>query len=163
MSLWLLIPLLTFAAIIHSTLLSAISIAGYKLDFTLMLVVARGLTARRGDAFLWGLILGIVLDLLSGFPFGTFTFALTLIGALTALDEMDALRDNLIFIPVVMILATLLEHVLTLTILTLTNSQVTWSDNLLAVTLPSAILNTLAFPLIYFPVQWLAARTENRA
>ncbi len=162
MTLWLLIPLLAFAAIVQSTILPVVAVAGYRFDLALMIVVARGLSSRRGNAFEWGLILGLFLDLASGLPFGTLTIALTLIGAVTALEFVEALRGNLVFIPAAMLVATLIEHVVVLAVLALLNRPVDWNDYLLALTLPSAILNTLALPLVYFPLQWLDARMETR-
>ena len=162
MSLWLLIPLLAIAAIIQSTLVPDLLIAGFKLDFTLMLVLSRGLTAQDGKAFGWGLGLGVFLDLASGLPFGSLTLALTIIGALTSLEIVDGLRGNLIFAPAAMIVATLVEHVIVLTLLALTNHTVEWSDYLISVTLPSAILNTFFLPVVYFPVLWLTGRRESR-
>ncbi|MBI3914778.1 MAG: rod shape-determining protein MreD [Chloroflexi bacterium] len=162
MSLWLLIPLLAFIAITQSTLLPFISIAGYRFDLALMVVVARGLTTRRGDAFVWGLIAGLFLDLISGLPFGTLTLALTLIGALTALEFVESLRGNLLLVPSAILIATLVEHLMILTILALFNRAVDWNEYLLSLTLPTAILNTLAFWIAYFPLQWLAERFEPR-
>ncbi len=163
MSLWFLIPFLAVIAAVQAALLPALDVAGYRFDLALMIVVARGLSTRSGDAYLWGLFLGIFLDLTAGLPFGTLTFALTLIGAFTALDAVNAVRGNLLFIPAAMLVATLCEHLIILATLALFNRAVDWNDYLLGLTLPTALLNTLALGLLYFPMQWLAARFEARA
>ncbi len=155
MSLWLLNPLLALAAIFQSTFIPALSIAGFKLDLALMLVVARGVAPRGDDAFVWGLLLGSFLDIISGAPLGTFTLALTLVGALTAWNALSGVRGNLVFIPAAMVVATLTQHLVVLTVLSLFARPVDWNASLLFITLPSAILNTVVLPVVYFPMQWL--------
>jgi cell shape-determining protein MreD len=45
-----------------------------------------------------------------------------------------------------------------LAILSTLGWQIAWNDYLLRVTLPTAVLNTVAFPLAYFPLQRLYRR-----
>lgn len=158
MTYWLLILSLALVAIVQATLVPLIAIGGFKLDLALMLVVAWGLLSAPGAAAVWGFIAGIFLDLVSGLPFGTQTFALTSIGLLMGPAQTTISRSNVVLPPAAMLVATLIYNILILGILSLLNWPIPWSDYLLRVTLPTAILNTIALPLVYFPLQWLQRR-----
>jgi rod shape-determining protein MreD len=162
MPLWILIPLLALCAIIQITILPQVPIFGYKPDLALALVVTWALLAPVGEAAVWGFIVGLFLDLASGLPFGIHTLALTTLGWLIGWGQATFFRGNLLAPPMAMILATLVHNVIGLAILALFNWQIHWSDYLLRITLPSAILNVLVLPLVYIPLRRLArwARPE---
>lgn len=158
MSLWILIPFLVFVSIVQVAWLPLISIFGIKIDLALIVVVAWGLIGPFGQAAQWGFILGILLDLASGFPFGIHTLTLTVIGLLVGWSQRTFFRGNLVTPPAMMIAATLLDHVLILALLSLSKPSIAWSDYLLRITLPSALLNTLAAGLVYIPLILLQRR-----
>ncbi len=155
MTLWLLTPFLALVAIVQVTLLPMVTLAGFKLDLALMVIVAWGLLAPIGQAAQWGFIVGIFLDLASGLPFGIHTLTLTAVGLAVGVGQAAFFRDNVLAPPAAMLASTWLYDVLILGILAFLNWQIAWSDYLLRVTLPTAVLNTLAFPLVYFPLQRL--------
>lgn len=159
MSLWIALPFILLAAICQATFLPLVNVLGYKIDFPLVLVVAWGLLGKPGQAAVWGFIAGIFLDFTSSIPFGSHTIALTGIGLLMQFAQSNnSIRDNFLLPPTAILGATFLYHLFLLFILTLLNPSVALSDYLLRITLPSAVLNTLAMPTVYFPFQWLAAR-----
>ena len=158
MTLWLLVPLLLLIAVVQVTLMPPLPIGGFKIDLPMMLVVAWGLLGPAWEAARWGFIVGIFLDLASGLPFGAQTLALTIVGLLMGLGQMYFFRGNVVAPPAAMIVGTLVYNVLILGILALIGWQIPWNDYLLRVTLPMAILNTIALPLAYFPLQRLQRR-----
>ena len=158
MPVWILIPLLGLVAIVQVAWLPLIPIFGFKIDLALIVVVTWGLVGPIGQAAQWGFIVGLILDLTSGLPFGIHTLTLTLIGLLISLGQTTFFRGNLIAPPLMMLVATILHNVLILAILSLLNGQINWNDYLLRVTLPTSILNTVTAPLAFFPLQWLQQR-----
>lgn len=159
MSLWIALPFILFAAICQVTFLPLINVVGYKIDFALVLIVAWGLLGKAGEAAVWGFVAGMFLDFTSGLPFGAHTVALTGIGLLVqVIQSNSAIRDNFLLPPAAILGATFVYHLFLLFILSLLNPTVVWTDYLLRITLPSAVLNTIALPTAYFPFQWLAAR-----
>ncbi len=162
MTLWIVFPFLALAAIIQVAVLRHVSILGVKPDLPLIIVVAWGLLAPLGQAAQWGFILGILLDLASGLPFGIHTLTLTLIGLLIGLGQRTFFHGNVIAPPVAIILATILNHVLILATLALFNRQIAWGDYLLRITLPAILLNTVVAPLVYVPLQFLQRRSAPR-
>jgi rod shape-determining protein MreD len=162
MTLWLLIPFLLIVAIVQVTLIPLISIAGYKLDLGLMIVVAQALVGSPGSAAQWGFIVGLFLDLASGLPFGMHALTLTAIGLLMDLGQAAFFRGNVLAPPLAMLSATLVYNILILAILALLSWSINWGDYLFRIILPSAVLNTLAMPVVYLPLQWLQHRLRPR-
>lgn len=162
MTLWLVIPLLILVAIVQIAWLPLIPIFGFKIDLALIVVVTWGLLGPLGQAAQWGFIVGILLDLASGLPFGIHTFTLTVIGLLVGLGQRTFFRGNLIAPPATMLAAALLDHVLILAFLALFNRSIPWGDYLLRITLPSAMLNTLAAALVYLPLEILQRRLNRQ-
>ena len=162
MTLWFLIPFLLLVSVVQVTLLPLISIAGYKVDLALIIVVAQALVGTPGTASQWGFIVGLFLDLASGLPFGIHALTLTVIGVLMDLGQAAIFRGNVLAPPVAMVSATFFYNILILAILALLSWPINWADYILGVILPSALLNTVVMPVAYFPLQWLQRRIRPR-
>jgi len=125
----------------------------------LMVVVSWSLLRGTGEGMVWALIGGVSLDLLSGAPFGMMTVALLVVSFLSGLGERSVFRTH-ILLPVVMALVTtLLYDLIILLILALTGRPVAWTDSVVHVVLPSALINTLLIPLVFWTLQWLHRKT----
>jgi rod shape-determining protein MreD len=158
MSYWFIVPVLGLSAFLQATLVPLLAIGGWKVDLPLLVIVSWGLLSVPGEAGLWGFIAGIFLDLFSGLPFGTQTLALTSIGLLMGLTQTTIFTTNVILPPAAILIATIAYDVLILAIISTVGTPVQWNDYLLYRILPTAILNTIALPLIYFPLLRLHRR-----
>jgi rod shape-determining protein MreD len=156
MPLWISLPFLAFAAIVQITLLPVVPIFGVKPELALALVVAWAMLAPVGEAAVWGFIAGVFLDVASGLPFGIHTLALMTLGWMIGWVQTTFFRGNLLAPPITMILATFAYHLVLLGLVALFNTPIDWLAYLGRVTLPTALLNTLVLPLIFFPLQRLA-------
>ena len=70
MSPYLVLPLLILITLIQTTLLPIFLPGPVRPDLMLMVVVGWGVVHGDGQASLWGLVGGLLLDLFSGAPFG---------------------------------------------------------------------------------------------
>ncbi len=152
MSYWIIVPALGLSAFLQATLMPLLAIGGGKIDLPLLVVVSWGLLSLPGEAALWGFVAGIFLDLLSGLPFGTQTLALTAIGLLMGLTQTTIFTTNVILPPAAILVATLAYDVLILAMMSTLGTPVQWNDYLIFRILPTALFNTLALPLVYFPL-----------
>lgn len=152
MSYWFIVPALAVSAFLQATLVPHLAIGGWKIDLPLLVIVSWGLLSIPGEAGLWGFIAGVFLDLFSGLPFGTQTLALTSIGLLMGLTQTTIFSTNVILPPAAILIATLAYDVLILAVVSTVGTPVQWNDYLIYRILPTAILNTLALPLVYFPL-----------
>jgi rod shape-determining protein MreD len=162
MTLWLLIPFLLAVAVVQTTLVPLVTIAGFKIDLPLILIVTQGLLGASGSAARWGFIVGLFLDLGSGLPFGIHTVVLTVVGFLMDFTRSISFGGNVLAPPIAMLAATCFYDTLVLAILALLNWPVAWGDYLFGIMLPTAVLNTVAMPLAYFPLRWVHRRTRRQ-
>src|SRR5512140_1465644 len=96
MSPYLLLPLFAIVAILQTTLVPLLPFGEARPDLFLVIVVAWGIVRGGGEATLWGLSGGLVLDLFSGVPFGMQTLGLGALGLLGDLMETNFFRSNVL-------------------------------------------------------------------
>lgn len=150
MSPYLVVPLLAVIALIQSTLLPIFLPGPVRPDLMLMVVVGWGVVHGDGQAALWGLIGGLVLDLFSGAPFGLHTFGLGSIGWLADTLQTNFFRSNLLVPLATIFVATILYHIGQAAVMQLLGYTINWAFYSFNVVLPTAILNTALMPLVYF-------------
>jgi rod shape-determining protein MreD len=156
---YLFIPLLLLAALLQATLLRHLPTSGYTVDLVLLLVVAWGIL-REGEATLWGLVGGIILDFLTGAPFGVQTISLGAIGLLNDLMAISVFRTNILFPLIAAFVATIIYDTIALLALQIFGFPVAWTEVIVRVTLPSAIVNTIAMPVVYVLLRWYNRRAR---
>ncbi len=156
MSPWML--LLFFAGILQSTFLSKITFFGVHPNLMLTLVLCWCLLRGGREGLSWGLLGGLILDLFSITPFGTFTIALLVTAFFTTLSEASSFQLTRILPAGIMLLASPLFHLIAMIMMQLLGWQVGWS-RLLSLLLPAACVDAL-FTLFLFP---LIRRLSNLA
>jgi len=125
----------------------------------LLAVVSWNLLRGAEEGVVWGLIGGILLDLLSGAPFGVSTIAMALVSFLTGMGEMNVFRTNIALPLATIFFATIAYNLIFLILLQAMGWPIAWIDGLIRVILPTALLNTLLMPFVYRPMRWLHHRT----
>lgn len=160
MKYYLIVPFLAILAIVQATLVAQSSFSA-KPDLLLLAVIGWGATSATRDAYAWGLIGGMWLDLLSGFPFGVQTAALGAMGFLASSLETVFFRTN-ILVPLAMIfVTTLLYHAIELGILQALGRTVDWPNLIARVILPSAFINTVLMPFVYSALRRFTRRARE--
>ena len=124
-----------------------------------MAVASWGLLRGTKEGMVWALIGGGCLDLLSGAPFGMITAALLVVSFISGLGESSVFRTHIVLPLVMALVTTPVYGLIMLVILDLTGRPVAWLDSLTHVVLPSALVNTLLMPLVFWPLQWLHRKT----
>lgn len=150
MSPYLVVPLLAVIALVQTTLLPIFLPGPVRPDLMLMIVVGWGVVHGNGEAALWGLAGGLVLDLFSGAPFGLHTFGLGAIGWLADTLQTNFFRSNLLVPLATIFVATILYHIGQAAVMQLLGYTINWAFYSFNVVLPTAILNTALMPLVYF-------------
>lgn len=141
------------AALVQSTVIPPLGVLGVRPSLVLLLVVSWSIVRGGVEGTWWGFIGGLALDVLSGGPWGVSTLALTVVGLLAGLAEVNLSRGNILF-PTAMILgASLLNDLICLTLLSLAGWQMALLDTFLVAILPTALLNVLlSFAIL--PLVW---------
>ena len=157
MSPYLVVPLLVLVALIQTTLLPIFLPGPVRPDLMLMLVVGWGVVHGNRQATLLGFGGGILLDLMSGTPFGLHAITLGAIGFLADSLQTTFFRSN-IFIPLATIfVATLMIYIGSAAALQTLGYPVSWAIYIFNIVLPTAILNTALMPLVY----WVLRRLDR--
>jgi rod shape-determining protein MreD len=149
MSMYVVVPLLVIIAVLQSSAVSHLTVLGVSPDLPLLLVVSWSLLQGVREGVLWGFTAGVVMDLLSGAPFGAATLTLMAAGLLAGLAKKSALSTHLLFPSVTVFSATVVYSLLYLSIVRISGQTVAWLDILLRIVLFSAILNAALIPLFY--------------
>ncbi len=147
MSLYFTIPFLTLLAIFQGTAAPQIRIASGYPDLLLLVILAWALI-EPDDGYVWALIGGIAVDLISGGPFGA-----SVLGYLAVVFAADRISGGLfrdrVALPLVLAFAgTFAFHSVYLIVLRLFGWPIDIGDAAIRVMLPAALLNMLLSPIV---------------
>jgi rod shape-determining protein MreD len=154
------LPLLALAAVIQSSVMARFPILGGRLDLVLLLALSWTLVGDWQGGMFWGLLGGLSLDTLSGGPFGGAALSLVVVTYLAGLSEGRFWRSHVLLPLATALLASVIYHLLTLSLLTVTGFPVDWGYSLARVSLPSVLLDTLLMLPMYALVRALYAFTH---
>jgi rod shape-determining protein MreD len=101
---------------------------------------------------------GLLLDLLSGGPFGAATISLVVSSLVTGLEQLNLFRDSLWLPLLAGILATVLYNGAYLTMLTVLGHTVQWLPTVQQVVLPEMALNVAVMYPVFWGMRWLHRR-----
>jgi rod shape-determining protein MreD len=146
--------------LVQSILLSRVSLLGGRPNLILLSVIAWGVLRGSTEGAVWAFIGGLVLDLLSGGPMGAMTLALLIVSFLAGRGWRRELGSAVMQLVLLTLGLCFVYHILLLLILGWTGYPVNWAYGLGRVAAPSAILNAVLVPLVYFPLVWLDRRTR---
>jgi rod shape-determining protein MreD len=154
-TIYLVIPLLVVAAILQATVLPHLTVWGVFPDLPLLIVVGWGLLRGVRDGAVWGFIAGVAVDLLSGAPFGAATLPMVAVGFLSGMGQATVFGTHAVLPMLTMFLATIGYDLLFLVIVRIAGQDVAWLGALARLVLPSAVLNAVLMPLIYWGLRKL--------
>jgi len=137
------IPLVILLAIFQSTLLGTFQFLEGRPDLVLLAVIGWGLAGGSEEAMVWGLVGGVVLDMLSGVPIGTTSIILILIALLVSLFEDRIWEANFLTPLGITLVGSLIFHIMSLGVIILMGREIDWSYMFSRVILPSTFFNLL--------------------
>ncbi len=148
MSLYFAVPFLALLAVFQATAAPQIRIASGSVNLLLLCVMSWEQIEARGEGYVWAFIGGIILDLISGGPFGV-----SILGLLTATFIANQLggglfRDRVIIPLVTAVAGTFAYNGVYLIVLRLFGIPIDWVTAITQVILPSALLNMLVSPIV---------------
>lgn len=162
MSIYLVIPALVLVALVQATWMPHLALFGVFPNLPLLVVTSCGLVQGVGPGALWGFIVGVAIDFLSGAPFGAATIALVVIGFLAGKAKLGAIRAHIALPMLTVFVATLIYEILFLLILTISGEHTVWWESLVRIILPAAALNALLTPPILWTMRWLDHRFTEK-
>lgn len=155
---YLVVPLLALVSVFQSSAAPHLAIWGVVPNFPLLLVLAWSLIRGVPSGLVWGFIAGVTLDLMSGAPFGAATLSLMAICLLAKLGETSVHRGQLLLLLVAGVAATLVQGLVFLLVVRALGHEVAWLDSIVRVMLPTAAMNAILLPAVY----WLLGSANRR-
>jgi rod shape-determining protein MreD len=149
MNLYFTIPFLTLVAIFQSTAVPQIRIGSGYPDLMLLSVVSWELVQTRGEGYTWAFIGGLILDLISGGPFGA-----SILGLLAAAAVADRVGGGLarqqVTLPLISsFIGTFAFHGVYLIVLRVFGWTIEPAAAVFRVVLPSAVINMVLSPFLF--------------
>jgi rod shape-determining protein MreD len=138
----------------------SLSWSGVMPDLMLLVVVSWSLLRGTREGLLWALGGGLLLDLMSGGPFGVAVVSLALSSVIIGMGELNVARDSLWLPLVASVLATAAYNLSYWAILQVTGRFFYTVHGLLQLMGPSVMLNAIAMYPTYWATRWLSRRTD---
>ncbi|MHB1131283.1 MAG: rod shape-determining protein MreD [Chloroflexota bacterium] len=130
-------------------------------NLLLLAAVSSGLLGGYPAGLLWGGIAGLAFDLLSAAPLGAGLIPLAGVGLLSGIGQAGAVHFNRLLPLQAALLATVVFDLGHMLLLHLSG----WTFNVIValyeVTLPSALLNLLVMPAVYWMISFLWQRSRS--
>jgi rod shape-determining protein MreD len=145
---------------LQSSVLPRIGILGVHLDLVLLLIMVWSVLRGFDEALVWGLVGGVLVDLYSAGPFGVNVLALGVVAILAAVAGTTLRQARGLVLLAYSPVGTIVYQLITLFILQNLEWRVDWPSMVALVVLPSAILNTIVAPLVYWPLRALDERLQ---
>ncbi|NLG27536.1 MAG: rod shape-determining protein MreD [Chloroflexi bacterium] len=136
------------AGLLQSTVTSHVRLLGASPDLVLMLAVACVLRLGLRDSLPVVLAGGLIVDILTGAPFGCAIASLVVVSVLVSLVNVNIPHTVRVWPYLAIAVASLLYGLLWMVILSLSGRTVPWGAMLVREVLPAVLMNTLAMPLM---------------
>lgn len=147
MHLWVMMAIVVAMTTIESAIGSRLEIPELHLDLVPIIVAAWGSLRGFEEGMLLGTVGGIMLDVISGAPFGLHTAVLVLLGAMSSTVDGQVVRANVGFIISMAVLVTLGYHVTLMLGMQALGWQAFPPERFLRVLFPAAAANTILLPI----------------
>ena len=149
MSVLLSIPVLAFISILQSAVVSRLPLNQGVADLMLVLLAAISLQKRVNTAWQWSLVGGLLIDSMSGLPFGVFTVSYVLVTGLGLIIRERIWRYTFLMQLLLVLFGTLISQGISYLVLFLQGANLDFFSVLLVITMPSIILNFMLSLPIY--------------
>jgi len=158
LTLYLAVPILMVVGILQATIVPQLKLWGIFADLPVLVVTSWSLLQGAREGMVWGFVAGLVVDLLSGAPFGAATFALIAAGFVSGMGQATVFRTHIALPLIVTFLATIIYNLIFMLVLQIMGQPVAWLESLWRIVLPAAVLNTFLTPVVYGPLRLLHQR-----
>jgi rod shape-determining protein MreD len=153
--------LLILIALAQTTLSPRLALMGVQPNLMLLSVLSWSLLRGEKQGMLWAFAGGMLLDVLSGAPFGASSLSLLLVSFLSGLGATTIFRASLSLLLGISFAGSLLHDAIFLIVLQLMGRSVHWPTSLWRLILPAVGLNVVCMPFVYALIRWVHQRIEG--
>jgi rod shape-determining protein MreD len=143
------LALLVVTAILQSALAPHLAISHIHPELMVLVILTWSLLKDQDEALVWAFVGGIILDLLSGLPFGVSSLSLVLV-CLAAGVWHGKSFGNPYLMPVLLALPyTILSNLIVLLYMQLSGYAIAWGSTFVRIVFPAGLINMAAMAVIY--------------
>ena len=150
-------PVLILSLMAQMVILSQLVLLHGTADIILLVLIAWSLQEKARSVWIWVIIGGLLVSLVSATPFYIYLIGYLIITVIVRLLRRQVWQTPLLAMFVVTILGTFIQHLLIIVGLKVTGQPISWQESLSLVTLPSVILNLLLSLPVYGVITDLAS------
>ena len=144
--------------ILQTTIFSQARLISGAADLLLLFLIAWSLQEQMKNTWLWTVIAGLLVSLVSAMPFYAPLIGYLGVIAISKLLQRRVWRTPLLAMLIVVILGTFIQLTIYVIVLQITGAPIAWAQSLDSVILPSALLNLIFSLPMYAIVNDLAGR-----
>lgn len=144
--------------ILQMTIFSQTSLLSGTTDLILLFFAAWSLQSQVKNAWLWALLSGVVISVISAMPFYAPLIAYLGVVGISKLLQRRVWQTPLLAMFIVTLLGTIFQHIVYVLALQISGAPVSWGQSLDAVILPSILLNLIFALPMYAIVNDLVGR-----
>jgi cell shape-determining protein MreD len=137
------IPVLLLVVILQTSIVSRIQLLGGNADLVLLVVAAWGLQERVRGAWIWGMLAGLLVGLISGIPWYVYLISYLSVIGLARLVVHRTWQAPLLAMFAVTLIGTLEVLMLTFIDLRIGSVPLSFNEVFLYIILPTVLLNLL--------------------
>lgn len=150
-----------FLAVLGVSAMPFVKILGVTPDLVLIFAACWAVVRGQNEAMIAVPMAGFMKDLTASDPLGTSVLAMAPLVLLAAAVQVRAVDTE--FVPSVAVVAagSVVYGIISMTVLAASGQDIPWTDALLRVVIPAAIVNALFTAVVYLPVSWLNPRQRH--
>lgn len=160
---YLVLPLLLVLAVFQSSAAPQLAVWGVFPNLPLVFVLCLSLLWGVRSGLVWGFVAGVLLDLVSGSPFGAAALSLMAVSLISGWGQASVHRGHILVLLFAGLLATLVYGLVFLVVVRTAGNRVAWLDSLVRTILPTAALDALLVPIVYLILGRLHRRLGREA
>ena len=150
-------------ALAQTTVLGNTLVLGVHMNLLLVFAIAWVLRRGLSEGLMIGLLGGVILDVSSAAPFGTWIASLAVAISLAALGEVNVFQGAWFLKYVVVAGAVVLANLVSITVLRVAGYDPILLRSLGRVIVPELFVHILLMPVMYGLVKWIVTRIEPPA
>lgn len=152
------IPIMLFAAILQSSLVSNFTLLSGMADLVLVVIIAWTIDERVKYAWIWAALGALFVSIFSAMPFLVYVISYGFAAWLAFVFHRRIWQAPLLIMLGVTFVGTMVEQILSMLILQLNGSGLSFLVGFTKVTLPSVLLNLLVALPVYAIFRYLAGK-----
>ncbi len=150
------IPIMMILSVLQMTAVSRITLLGGAADLLLLAIAAWGIHENAKNVYLWAIVGGFFVTIISGLPLFTPVIPYLFTAFLSRTLQVRFWQSPIISLVIVVLAGTVFQHIFSILVIQFNGVDIGWRVSLSNITIPSILLNFIFLLPVYFIIDDLA-------